>query len=82
MEPTRESLIMELVRMINQIHGRHMNRLRIAVTQSELDQIKQEASSYPSLYPGTFVHAIRGLPLQIEPDPMHPVIILEAIEGV
>lgn len=75
-------LIIELTRMVNAITSPHWGRLRLAVTEAELEQIKdsiQANADDPDRF--LFVHALKDVPLQVEEYPTNPMYCIEVISS-
>jgi hypothetical protein len=72
-------LIRELITLVNRISSLEWRRLRIAVTDEELaayrEFIREDGDGV------NFVHALRGVPLQIEEHPTNPSFILENLSA-
>jgi hypothetical protein len=84
-EPVMPELLRDLATLINRMpvspgHPNLWKRLRIAVTEEELAQMRgyflQDSIS------DRFVHAVRGVPLEIEVAPESPAYIVEFPELV
>lgn len=80
--PEMPPLIRDLMTMINRMpvtSSDHWRRLRIAITQQELDEyrefIRKDGDGV------NFVYAVRGVSLQIEEYPTHPLFILENLHA-
>ena len=75
------SLMLDLVTLINRMPGSpHIQRLRIAVTRSELDEIRSELIQLRRDRGedfNTFIYALRGIPLVLDEAPTSPAYTVE-----
>lgn len=77
-EPKMPEILIDLATMINRmpandVFRRHWKRLRIAVTQAEMDEIRK----FYFADAGEFVSAIRGVSIHVEEFPLDPSFICE-----
>lgn len=79
---SENQLIVELIGMINRQTSPHWSRLRLAVTVEELEQIKDFVrAGAVDTERVEFVHALKGVPLQVEEYPAHPMYQIEVISS-
>jgi hypothetical protein len=67
------AIVVEIIRTAMQAPPGALKRIRFAVTADEREQIRQ----YCFARDGRFAAAIKGIPLQVEQYPEHPVLLFE-----